>query len=65
MFEGLEAVQESEETNMLDYPAVQDFAIRMGYPTPHCGCASTGVTTPRVHFAGSRPPSRGSPPPHT
>ncbi len=32
MFEGLEAVQESEETNMLDYPAVQDFAIRMGYP---------------------------------
>ena len=32
MFEGLEAVQESEETNMLDYPAVQDFAIRIGDP---------------------------------
>jgi hypothetical protein len=32
VFEGLEAVQESEETNMLDYSAVQDFAIRMGYP---------------------------------
>ncbi len=32
MFEGLEAVQESEETNMLDYQAVQDIATRMGYP---------------------------------
>ena len=32
MFEGLEVVQESEETNMLDYQAVQDIAIRMGYP---------------------------------
>jgi hypothetical protein len=31
-FEGLEIVQESEETNMLDYQAVQDIAIRMGYP---------------------------------
>jgi hypothetical protein len=30
--EGLEVVQESEETNMLDYQAVQDIAIRMGYP---------------------------------
>ena len=32
VFEGLEVVQESEETNMLDYQAVQDIAIRMGYP---------------------------------
>ena len=32
VFEGLEIVQESEETNMLDYQAVQDIAIRMGYP---------------------------------
>ncbi len=32
MFEGLEVVQESEETNMLDYQAVQDIAVRMGYP---------------------------------
>ncbi len=32
MFEGLEAVQESEETNMLDYRAVQDIATRIGYP---------------------------------
>jgi len=32
LFEGLEVVQESEETNMLDYQAVQDFATRMGYP---------------------------------
>ena len=32
MFEGLEVVQESEETNMLDYQVVQDIAIRMGYP---------------------------------
>ena len=32
MFEGLEVAQESEETNMLDYQAVQDRAMRMGYP---------------------------------
>ena len=32
VFEGLEVVQESEETNMLDYQAVQDIATRMGYP---------------------------------
>ena len=32
MFEGLEVVQESEETNMQDHQAVQDIAIRMGYP---------------------------------
>ena len=32
VFEGLEVVQESEETNMLDYQAVQDFATGMGYP---------------------------------
>jgi len=32
VFEELEAVQESEETNMLDYQAVHDIAIRMGYP---------------------------------
>ena len=32
MSEGLEVVQESEETNMLDYRAVQDIATRVGYP---------------------------------
>ena len=32
MFEGLEVVQESEKTNMLDHQAVQDIAIRRGYP---------------------------------
>ena len=32
MFEGLGAVQESGRTNMLDYQAVQDIAVRMGYP---------------------------------
>jgi Domain of unknown function (DUF5049) len=32
VFEGLETVQESEETNMLNYQAVQDIAIRMGCP---------------------------------
>lgn len=31
MFEGLEVVQESEETNMLGYQVVQDIAISMGY----------------------------------
>jgi hypothetical protein len=65
VFEGLEAVQESEQTNILDYPAVQDIAIRMGYPETALWFASTGMNTPRVYFAGSRPPSRGSPPPYT
>ena len=32
MFEGLGAVQESGQTNMLDYRAVQAIATRMGYP---------------------------------
>jgi hypothetical protein len=32
VFEGLEVVQESEETNMLYYQAMQDIATRMGYP---------------------------------
>ena len=32
MFDGLETVQESGETNMQDHQAVQDIAIRMGYP---------------------------------
>ena len=32
MFDGLEVVQESGETNMQDHQAVQDIAIRMGYP---------------------------------
>jgi hypothetical protein len=32
VFEGLEAVQETGQTNMLDYQAVQDLAIRIGYP---------------------------------
>jgi Domain of unknown function (DUF5049) len=32
VFEGLEAVQESGRTNMLDHRAVQDIATRIGYP---------------------------------
>ena len=32
MFEGLEAVQESAGTSMLDYQAVHLIATRMGYP---------------------------------
>jgi hypothetical protein len=32
VFEGLGAVQESGQTNMLDYQAVRAVAIRMGYP---------------------------------
>ena len=32
MFEGLGAVQESGQTNMLDYQAVRAVATRMGYP---------------------------------
>jgi hypothetical protein len=32
VFEGLGAVQESGQTNMLDYQAVQHIATRMGYP---------------------------------
>jgi hypothetical protein len=32
VFEGLEVVQESEETNMQDHQAVEVVAIRMGYP---------------------------------
>ena len=32
VFEGLEAVQESGQTNMLDHQAVHSIATRMGYP---------------------------------
>ena len=32
VFDGLETVQESGETNMQDHQAVQDIATRMGYP---------------------------------
>lgn len=32
MFEGLGAVQESGQTNMLDYHTVRSVATRMGYP---------------------------------
>jgi hypothetical protein len=32
VFEGLEAVQELGQTNMLDYRAVQDIAARIGCP---------------------------------
>lgn len=32
MFEGLGAVQESGQTNMLDYQTVRSVATRMGYP---------------------------------
>jgi hypothetical protein len=32
VFDGLETVQEVGETNMQDNQAVQDIAIRMGYP---------------------------------
>ena len=65
MFEGLEAVQESEETNMLDYPAVQDIAIRMGYPETALWVREHQREHSEGTFRGSRPPSRGSPPPLT
>jgi hypothetical protein len=32
VFDGLETVQESRETSMLDHKAVQDIAYRLGYP---------------------------------
>jgi hypothetical protein len=32
VFDGLETVQESRETSMLDHQAVQDIADRRGYP---------------------------------
>jgi hypothetical protein len=32
VFDGLETVQESRETSMLDHQTVQDIADRLGYP---------------------------------
>ena len=32
VFDGLETVQKSRETSMLDHQAVQDIAARLGYP---------------------------------
>ena len=32
VFDGLETVQESRETSMLDHQAVQNIANRLGYP---------------------------------
>ena len=32
VFDGLETIQESRETSMLDHQAVQDMADRLGYP---------------------------------
>ena len=32
VFDGLETVQETKETSMLDHRAVQDIADRLGYP---------------------------------
>lgn len=32
VFAGLEIVQETKETSMLDYRAVQEIATRLGYP---------------------------------
>jgi hypothetical protein len=32
VLEGLEAIQESGQSNMLHYQGVQDIAIRIGYP---------------------------------
>ena len=32
VFDGLETVQESRETSMLDHQAVQEIAARLGYP---------------------------------
>ncbi|MCA1731498.1 MAG: DUF5049 domain-containing protein [Actinobacteria bacterium] len=32
MFDGLETVQESGETSMVDHQAVQEIATRLGYP---------------------------------
>ena len=53
MFEGLEIVQESEETNMLDYQAVQDIAIRMGYPETALWVREHRHEYCGVYFAGS------------
>ena len=62
MFEGLEVVQESAETNMLDYQAARSIATCMGSLRPGCGLMSTGTNTSRVCFAGSLPLSKDSPP---
>jgi hypothetical protein len=32
VFDGLETVQETRETSMLDHQAVQEIATRLGYP---------------------------------
>ena len=32
VFDGLETVQETRETSMLDHQAVQEIAARLGYP---------------------------------
>jgi hypothetical protein len=32
VFDGLETVQETRETSMLDHPVVQEIAARLGYP---------------------------------
>jgi hypothetical protein len=32
VFDGLETIQRTRETSMLDYQAVQDLALRLGYP---------------------------------
>ena len=61
MFEGLGAVQESGQTNMLDYQAVRSIATRIGYPEAALWVMSTGTNTPRAYFAGLWRPSKEAP----
>ena len=42
VFDGLETVQESRETSMLDHQAVQEIAARLGYPETAFWLRSTG-----------------------
>jgi hypothetical protein len=63
VFDGLETVQESGETNMQDHQAVEVIAARMGYPeTAQWVHEHHSTNTPRVYFAGSWPKSRDSRP---
>ena len=52
MFEGLEVVQESEETNMLNYLGRALYCDLHEFPEAGCGLMSTGTNTPRIGFAG-------------
>ena len=53
VFDGLETVQESRGTSMLDHQAVQDIADRLGYPRPPYGSGSNGRRIWRASPAAS------------